>query len=301
MPSPEKFNSDNFCATGRQQDLSERPTEAHIGELPKLVFKAITPMEQKFEAGCAPTSIAMAFSGFGIDLNEQMLIDRYFPTVKLPKGNLNRGVSNEGIARGIVQIIKDLDLEENLQLGVFVHELFKDVRVSQKNYIVEVKPQGLRKHAKKFKKGDPMRDFFETLEQLVKRAEIKVYTANNKMMQLSKDLDIDWNKFNRVSKGFYGELFNFISRGHIVGVHGGLTMHARALDGSRMEKLYNQDENGYVIIDPERGSSATSLQSLTKISRDSLYGDAFDYLFRISLKEKDLVVRKDWFSRFRSS
>lgn len=265
----------------------------------RLIPRAITPMKQSLEASCVPTAISMVFSGFGIDISEQTLVDRYFQTAKLPASDLNRGVSNTDTVKGIVQIIEDQDLKEKLQLDVFIPELYKYTRSHMERYIVEAEPKALRRYEKVFKKGSEIRNFFKTLEQLSREGEIGVYTANARMLQFPKRSNFSWMVPQASLRGFYDELSDFISKGHIVGSHGGMTMHTRALDGSRMEKLtYRPDEVGYVIVDPRGENYAVSLHSLVMVDSVGVRGDVFDYLFRVSSKAEGLNPQNYGFRGF---
>lgn len=271
----------------------------------KLTPRAITPMKQSLEAGCVPTSISMVFSGFGIEISEQTLVDRYFPTAGFPisawdpdKG-VEVGVSNTDTVKGIVQVINDLGLREQLQLDVFDSFLCEYTNSSEGRYLVRAEPHALRKFGREFKKGGGSWKFYETLEQLLKSGEIGVYTANSRMMKIPEKYD----SFSRVPReairGFYSELSDFIRKGHIVGPHGGMTMHTRALDGSRTEKIpHRPDEESYVLVDPRGMSYAISLHSLVWIDSMGVRGDVFDYLFRVSPKEEGLTPQRYGFRRF---
>ncbi len=269
------------------------------GAVEKLTPRSITPMEQRLRAGCVPTSISMVFSGFGINISEQALVEKYFPTVKLPITDPKVGVSNIDTVRGIIQIIKDLGLGESLQLDVFIPGLSESRRKSsEKEYIVKAKPQAVGSYGKGFEKGSDERAFFETLEQLAKVGEIGVYTANAKLMQFAKNHTF-WREPAEATEGFYRELSSFISKGHIVGPHGGMTRHTRTLDGSKMVRLPNrEDEKGYLILDPIGRTYPVSLQSLVMIDSFGVRGDVFDYLFRVSPREETLKSQKPGLRRF---
>lgn len=265
----------------------------------RLIPRAITPMKQSLEASCVPTSISMMFSGFGIDISEQTLIDRYFQTVKLPVGDRNSGVTNTNTVGRIVQIINDFGLRESLQLNVFVPDMYKYVNSPEKRYIVEATPRAIRKYGKIFKKGTEVKEFFETLEHLVKGDTIGVYTANARMMGISRKFSVFSMVPEKIRREFYDELSDFIKKGHIIGPHGGMTMHTRALDGSRKERLaYQPDQEGYVIVDPRGESYAVSLHSLVYVDSMGVRGDTFDYLFRVSPRENELKPQTHGFRGF---
>lgn len=269
----------------------------------KLTPKWITPMTQSMEAGCVPTSISMVFSGFGIDISEHTLIDRYFPTARLPLTDPHVGVSNTKTVTGMVQIIEDLGLRESLQVDVFDPYLWEYTKSKDDKYIVNASPRALRRKRNRFKGVEDMQEFYNTLEWLVKDDDINVLTTNSRMMHLksgsrrygSLSIMPDY-----VSEGFYAELNEFIRKGHIVGPHGGMTAHTRALDGSRMEKLSYRsfDEKGYMIVDPRGESYAISTHSLIWVDSRGARGDVFDYLFRVSPREADLSPHNFGFRRF---
>lgn len=184
----------------------------------RLTPIAITPMKQGLEAGCVPTAISMVFSGFGIEISERTLVDKYFPTAGLPisawdpNNGVEVGVTNTDTVKGIVQIINDLGLREQLQIDVFEPGLHSFTNSPEEKYIVMTGPRALRKYGSRFKKGDGYWEFYETLEQLLKSGEIGVYTANSRMMKIPK-----FDSFSMVPReavnGFYGELADFISKG----------------------------------------------------------------------------------------
>lgn len=161
----------------------------------------------------------------------------------------------------------------------------------------------MRKYGRQFEKGDEWREFHETLEQLLKSGEIGVYTANARMLGLKKEADISSFIPPDTIRGFYGELIDFVKKGHIVGPHGGMTMHTRALDGSRMEKLeYHpyevRDAEGFRIVDPRGDSYTVSPSSLVWLDSWGVRGDTFDYLFRIAPRENELKPQTYGFRRF---
>lgn len=269
----------------------------------KLTPRAITPMRQGLETSCVPTSISMVFSGFGVYISEQALVDRYFPNAGLPisawdpdKG-VEVGVTNTDTVKGLVQIIGDFGLRDQLQVDAFMPGLDEYTKSPEQKYIVRAEPRALRKYRSRFKKGDEYWEFYEALEQLLKSGEIGIYTANSRMMRIPKFGSQSLVPREAVN-GFYDELSDFIAKGHIIGPHGGMTLHTRALDGSRMERIpHRQDEGGYVIMDPGGYSYATSLQSLVMVDSLGVRGDAFDYLFRVSPRE-ELKPQNYGFRRF---
>lgn len=266
----------------------------------RLALRAITPITQSLEASCVATSISMVFSGFGVDISEQVLVDRYFQTAKLPKTDPALGVSNTNTIKGLVQIIKDLDLRGQLQIDVFAPRLYEYTRSPEDRYIVEAQPQALRRYGKVFEKGSEERSFVETLEQSLREGEIGIYTANVRMLQFPKRYNYNsfWMVPEASLKGFYDELSDFIRKGHIVGPHGGMTRHVRALDGSRIEKIpWRPNEVGFAILDPGGESYAVTLDSLVRVDDMGVHGDVFDYLFRISPRREDLEPQNYGFRR----
>lgn len=259
----------------------------------RLTPREITSLKQSLETSCVPASIAMVFSGFGIDISEQSLVERYFQTAR------QTGVSNPDMVRGIVQIIEDMGLEEALQFDVFIPDLWQCVGSTENKCIVIAQPRAITKYARMCKKGSNLREFAEALEQLAKAGKINVYTPNGRVMQFSKNYH-HWYRYlpKEAYEQFYAELSDFISKGHIVGPHGGLTMHMRALDGSRMERISPRyDDMGYVIVDPRGESYAVSLQSLVIVDSFGARGDIFDYLFRVSPRESVVQIPKYGFRK----
>lgn len=252
-------------------------------------------MEQTLASGCVPTSVAMAFSGFGIALTEQELVDRYFPTANLPNTEPQSGVSNTDTVTGIIHIIDDLGLSGYLQLDVFIPGLC-DYQSSEAKCIVKARPQAAGKMAKKIEKGTESREFFETLAKLAERGRVGIYTANAKKMKFRKEYD-GGPLTKTVVDDFYCELSEFISKGHVLGPHGGMTMHMRTLDGSRIEPPSSQKREKYVIIDPEGRSYSVSQTNLIMVDPQGIRGDVFDYLFRISPKG-DNVTQQDGLRKF---
>lgn len=271
----------------------------------RLTPIAITPMKQILEVGCVPTAISMVFSGFGIEISERALVDKYFPTAGLPisawdpnKG-IEVGVTNTDTVKGVVQIIRDLDLRDQLQTDVFMPGLYEYTNSPEERYVVEAEPRALRKYRRIFEKGSEVRKFYETLERLMKDGEIGVYTANNRLMKFRKGFSSFPMVSEEASRGFYSELAEFVKKGHIVGPHGGMTMHTRALDGSRVVNIpWRPNEPGFLIVDPRGESYETSLHSLVWVDSMGVHGDVFDYLFRVSPKEEGLTPQKYGFRRF---
>lgn len=263
----------------------------------QLAPRAITLVTQSLESSCVPASVSMVFSGFGIDIDEQTLIGRYFPTAALPDYDRDRGVTNTNTVKGIVQIIEDLGLKDRLQVDVFVPDLYEYTRSPEERYIVKAKPRVLQQYGKNFEEGTEVRIFFETLADLLKANKIGIYTANARMLQIQE------NSLSLIPQvilyGFYTELTYFISRGHIVGPHGGGTAHARALDGTRMEDLkYRPRRKGFVVLDPRGESYAIGTDSLVWVDSGGVRGDVFDYLFRVSPRENELEPQTYGFRRF---
>lgn len=263
-----------------------------------LTPRAITPMRQSLETSCVPTSISMVFSGFGVDINEQTLIDNYFQTAKLPRGDSASGVTNGNTVRGTLRVIEAEGLKDRLQLDVFAPYLYEHTASSEQRYIVQVNPRSIKRYARQFKDDGDTRDFYETLADLAGKNEIGVYTANSRIMGI-RGSDI----FSRISeetrKGFYSELTDFIKKGHIIGPHGGMTAHMRALDGTRMEPVdYRPEEQGFVVMDTDGESYVVSLSNLVWVDSMGVRGDVFDYLFRVSPREKGLNSQSSGFRAY---
>lgn len=95
--------------------------------------------------------------------------------------NQSAGVSNTDAVTGMVQILKDLGLENRLRVDIFDPFLYRYTRSTEDRYIVKVQPQTLSKAGKefaKYKEWKVLRNFYDTLGQLVRAGEIGVYTAN---------------------------------------------------------------------------------------------------------------------------
>lgn len=265
----------------------------------KLTPRAITPMAQHLEAGCVPTAISMVFSGFGVNLSEQTLVDKYFQTVRLPATDRARGVSNRDTITGILKVIEDHGLKEILQLDVFDPHLYRYTSSPEDKFIVRANPKALRKYGEEFKKvSHDIREFYTTLEELLRNNEIGVYTANSRMLGIKNDFRSLSLMPDHIRRGFYTELSDFVGKGHIIGPHGGMTMHTRALDGSRMKKIsWIPDEQSFVIVDPRGESYPTTISSLVWVDSSGVRGDVFDYLFRVSPKEESLNPQNYGFRR----
>lgn len=180
--------------------------------------------------------------------------------------------------------------------------MYIDTKSSEDKYIIKARPEEIRKYGNRFPTRIDARDFFKSLERMVKENEIGVYTANARKMQIPNKPNYQSRAPENADRGFYSELEGFINKGHIVGPHGGMTMHMRALDGSRIERFSygSHDEyvqEGFVIVDPKGESYPVSLNSLVMINSSGIRGDVFDYLFRVSPKEVDLLYKKNIFSK----
>lgn len=254
----------------------------------QLKPQPIIHLKQNFAASCVPTSISMIFSGFGIDISEQTLVDKYFLTAKLSPGERDAGVTSENIAKGMVAIIENMNLQDQLQIDVFEPGLWRYTKVKGNRYIVEAPPSALRKREAEFKDDKSLRGYYKSLDQLVRARKIKVYTANAKTMGLEtnyKIRDLFTMIPEQITRGFYTELEEFIEKGHIVGPHGGLTLHARVLDGTRI----NDERWKYRLLDPAGGIYPCSAQNLVWVDSFGVRGDTFDCLFRVSPKEEELL------------
>lgn len=255
----------------------------------RLSPRPIIPIKQNFEASCVVASISMVLSGFGIDVSEQTLVDRYFPTAKLPVTDPNAGVTNTNTVKGMVKILHDENLSNALQIDAFIPSLYEYTRSPEDRYIVKVQTRALNREGRIFKKDSELRKFYNTLRQLVGENEIGVYTANARMLKLNKTVSGLHDIPEEARRGFYAELTDFVRRGHIVGPHGGMTMHTRALDGISMVEIPLQpNKEGFRIIDPRGESYPASVDHLVWVDSLGVSGDVFDYFFRLSPKEEVL-------------
>ncbi len=256
----------------------------------KLELRAVTPMRQSFEMGCGPTSVAMALSGLGIITTEQALAEAYFPSALLPslnqdtrRLNPDSGLHDSKLIEGIVDVVEGMGLQKRVNVDVFDANLFEYTFSSEQGYIIEVQPRSMKELGTKFRKGEEVKEFYQSLETLSKKRKIKVYTANARLMRTNQGF---FGPSKDTIQGFYTELADFISRGHIVGPHGGMTAHIRALDGTRTETPYGRREIGFLMLDPNGQSNIIPISSLVMAGGNSgVRGDTFDYLFRLSPKE----------------
>lgn len=240
----------------------------------------------------------MVFSGFGIYITEEALVENYFQTAKNSFDDRG-GVTNTDTIRGILQIIKDLHLEARLQIDVFVPLLYQYTSSPEPKYIVKAEPKASMEFAKRFEKGSEIRKFYETSGILAKEGVIGLYTANNRMMQLSRKSNMFQMLPDEVTTGFYKELKDFISKGHVLGPHEGLAGHMRALDGSRMEEVsWGPHQEGFVIVDPNGKSYVEPVESLFWIDERGVRGSFFDHLFRLSPREESINPTKRGLHRF---
>lgn len=264
----------------------------------------ITPVKQTYEASCGPASISMVLSGFGIDMSEQTLVENYFPNASIPVSawDPNKGVIpgafDVDIVIGLVKVIKDLGLVDNLQIDVFAPPLYQYTYSNENRYIVKASHGAARKHGKLFKDATELRDFYDTLEQFSRRGDIGVYTANSRMMRFSRNYTSTLP--DEVRKGFNTELFDFIRQGHIFGPHGGMTAHVRTIDGTRLERLnYEPYEEGFIMIDPaDLRTYVMTPHSLVWVDSAGVRGDTFDHIFRVSPRTQELRPPLRSFLRF---
>lgn len=271
----------------------------------KLIPRPITPIKQSYEASCVVASITMVLNGFGLDIAEQMLVDKYFPSAKLPAGDLSAGVTNTNAIKGMVQILKDLGLKHSLQIDVFDPHLYAYTRSPKDRYIVRAQPQALNKYGKNFEKDSDLRGFYDTLGRLLKTGELGVYTANNRLLEV--DVKHPMYRYDICApegitrRAFYAELEEFIRKGHIVGPHGGMTCHARVLDGTSRIEIpwrHKKKEVGFWMVDPRGEIYEAAIDNLIWLNSHRVSGDTFDYLFRISPKEEVLNPRQHGFLGF---
>lgn len=234
----------------------------------KLVTRAVTPMEQHFYGGCFPTSVSMVLSGFGINVSEEILVNRYFPQIIT-----HSGVMMQDTVVSMVTILKDMDLQSSLQLDVFVPYLWRHTNSLKKRYIIKSTPEAIRKYGKMGVGIET--EFDRNLRELLEENEIGVYTANAAMMKYP------------IERGFYEELAYFVRKGHIIGPKTGKVDHVRVLDGTKTT------EKVFWVIDPipNVGSYPILHDSLLYIETIERRGDTFDYLFRVSPKEGMLNVQ----------
>lgn len=259
-----------------------------IGE--RIEFRPITPMKQVSEAGCGPTSISMVLSGFGLEIGEQELIQRYFPNAGLPASDFSAGVTQEDQVRGVVQIIEDLQLQRTLQVDVFDPHLDRFTRSKENRWIIRTTPEAAGRYVKDFYKDKEAREwdkdghikgFYRALEDLAKQNRISLYTGNTSIIRgYGSFISPSWLQ---EYEGFYIELQDFVRQGHIIGPHGGMTRHVRVLDGFR------SGEQNCWIIDPAWQEYSTRISSLIRIDHSGFSGDVFDYLFRVSPRKETLL------------
>lgn len=251
-----------------------------------VYIRPITPIKQSMEASCVAASISMVFTGLGVNISEHELVDTYFPTAKLPAGEINSGVSNTNTVKGIVRIIADRDLKRSLDFDVFIPGLSHTYKTSAEQFIVVADPNSVRRYGRGFDKDSDVRKFFETLGRLSQEGELKVHTENAKALNITGDFRLGLLP-ESARRGFYQELDDFIQKGHIVGPHGGMTLHARALDGATRKPLdYDPSQDGFMLHDPRGMSYLISLSSLVMLDSFGARGDAFDFLFRLSPREE---------------
>lgn len=241
----------------------------------RLVFQPLIPMKQGYEGGCVPTAISMVLSGFGANTNEEALVDRYFPTARLPREDPNCGVSMASNLRGIIKILKDMGLQDRLQVDTFEPDLSLYTRLLEERYIVKSPPEALREHGEeKFYRSINETNFYKTLRELADNKKVGVYAANARMMGLEKwGLHRDFS--DQIERGFYTELADFARRGHIVITYGLGTAHAVAVDGTRTT------EEGFWIVDPDGTSYAISRHEIVSLDAGEVKG-LETHFFRIS-------------------
>lgn len=261
----------------------------------RVIYQAITPIRQSFDMSCVPASVSMVFSGFGIDIRERVLIDKYFPHAKLPPSVEGAGVDMRTAVSGLVQAIRDIDLQDGLQVDVLVPDLWRYTDSPEERWVVRCEPGTVIRSAKKFHNTSFATDL-RTLAELAQKAEIGVYSVNNRMMKRYGAKDTFHRRKNvyiyderAISKGLSAELVEFVRKGHAIGCHEGLSSHARAIDGSKTQK------KGYWIVDPMAKNTGHSYNGFLEASSlfyvhysEGVQGGMFDYLYRLSEKEEPL-------------
>lgn len=268
-----------------------------------LKFQPIAPFIQSREASCVVASITMVFRGLGVNVNEDRLIEKYFPNAGLPASDMDSGVTNQNALRGMVQMRADLGLKDDLQIDVFEPYLGRFVRSKEQKFIVQASPHALRAYGREFpkeKEGD-VGDYIETLHTLTRAGEIRVFTANERLIGIDRK---NWMKFinPEVDRKFNDELEQFLREGHTVGPHGGMTRHTRVVDGYSKGK-HNEPRHysktaveSFVMVDPASGTYPIYADNLVWVDNNGVRGDSFDRLFRVSIGREYDTVRdsKTW-------
>lgn len=251
-----------------------------IGE--RVTYQAIVPMKQGFDSGCVPTSIAMVLSGFGIITSEGELVERYFPQINPSLPSERFGISMAGVATGVLQILDDLGLQDDLQLDVINPYLAEFTNSPEEQWFVRCNPLKVQRSASQF--HDITAKELLVLAELAQRQEIGLYSVNNRMMQRYRtrgEYDV-----SNITRYLFPELDGFIRRGHVIGCCGGMMAHACAIDGIKI------GEEGFLILDPDTTTSGFSYDGVFEASalfeihdRRGVTQGGFDYLYRISQKE----------------
>lgn len=251
-------------------------------EQERIVHQPISPVRQSREASCAPASISMVLSGFGVALSEDVLVRKYFPDAELPIESGKAGVRNDKVVEGIVSVLKGENLPE-LMVDVFDPSIWKFVRSPKEKYITPVSARVLRKV--RDQECGQVRDFYENLANLAGGNDIRVYTVNSQLVPFrTSRANPNYYLTREVIDRFYKELTEFIKKGHIVGPHAGMTRHVRVLDGKAIEG------NNFWLIDPNGESYETPIDHLLHLDSYGLRGNIFDYLIRVAPKEEEILT-----------
>lgn len=260
----------------------------------ELKQQAITPMKQSYQMGCGPTAISMVLSGFGVDISEQILIDRYFPTAALPMEEEGAGVDDKSGVLGILQVLEDEHMQESLQMDFFSPTLCRYTSSLENRYIVPAKPDAAKSYAGIFKENGMTKDLYETLALLAKKGQIGLYTPNGRLIKHdTKGGNIPLAETAEAQRGLNQELVEFVKKGHLIGEHKGAFPHFWAVDGTKTT------EEGYWLVDPADGESSLAGHYLVMIdSYFGVEGDKFSYMVRVSPREKPLNPQQHGFLGF---
>lgn len=256
---------------------------------PDLKFGPTKPLLQSHEASCVPTSISMVLSGFGIKKSENDLIEGYFPTATLKTGNVDAGVTRAAILRGLDKIISDLSVPHLLQIDVFLPNYWTSTSSSQNKFMVRSDPSAAVRYIRGYRYETEIIAFHSTVEELAKSGVIGIYSVNKRLVTSQ----ILGSHLKEAPERFYKELAGWIQEGHSIGGHGGMTNHARAIDG------FQSTPDSVQIHDPAERSY--QLTPHTIVSADPMLGikaDAFDFIIRLSERkpepQRQFDVSRKW-------
>lgn len=275
---------------------------------PEIKYQAITPMTQSMEASCVPTAISMVFSGFGMDIGEDTLIEKYFPSARLPAFQKEAGVNMTTVVIEIAHILRDANLERVLQPGVFLPFIWQHVAPTGENWIVRARAEDVRRAAKKIKHPSLSEDI-HALARSLQRGEIEVYSVNRKLMRQNgtegTPYYIGWRKVrtcyyneNTINKSLGRELVDFVRRGHAIGAKESISSHVRVIDG------VNTSFDGFWIVDPGRAGDENyhngqlNITSLIRTMDEEFATGMFDYLITLFDREQTMIPQPRGARRF---